>query len=91
MPSHIESVDFLNSIKTFLSLTTASFYGHRNKQGDRGDMPKIHMTWQYFEATGPQGHFFEKKQKTFFRYGLEECVYQISGPYRVWFGHGVDT
>ena len=30
------------------------------KQGNRGDMQKIHMTLQFFESRGPQGHFFEK-------------------------------
>ena len=28
------------------------------KQGNRGDMRKIHVTRQFFEATGPQGNFF---------------------------------
>ena len=31
------------------------------KQGNRRDMRKIHVTRQFFEASGPQGHFFEKK------------------------------
>ena len=43
-------------------------------------MRKIHVKRQFFEASGPQGHFFEKK--TVFKYGLEECEYQISGLYR---------
>ena len=33
---------------------------------DRGDMRKIHVTRQFFEASDPQGHFFRKKQKTRF-------------------------
>ena len=33
-----------------------------------------------------QGHFFEKTKKSVFRYGLGECVYQISGEYRFSFG-----
>ena len=26
-------------------------------------MRKIHVTWHFFEASGPQGHFFEKTKK----------------------------
>ena len=45
-------------------------------------MRKIHVTRQLFEASGPQGNFFEKTNKNpVFRYGLGECVYQISGQY----------
>ena len=50
-------------------------------QGNRGDMPKIHVTRQFFKAGGPQGHFFEKTKIPVFRCSLEECVYQISGLY----------
>ena len=40
--------------------------GSKNvKQGNRGDMRKIHVTRQFFEASGPQGHFFEKTKKPF--------------------------
>ena len=42
-------------------------------------MRKIHVTRQFFEASGPQGHFFEKTINPFFRQGLGECAYQISG------------
>ena len=28
-------------------------------------MRKIHVTWQFFEASGPQGHFFEKTKNPF--------------------------
>ena len=44
-------------------------------------MWKIHVTLQFFDASGPQDHFFEKKTRVF-RYGLAECVYQIPGLYR---------
>ena len=44
-------------------------------------MRKIHVTLQFFEASGPQGNFFEKTKKTVFRYALGECGYQISGLY----------
>ena len=43
-------------------------------------MRKIQVTLQFFEASGPQSNFFKKK--IVFRYGLGECVYQISGRYR---------
>ena len=56
--------------------------GLKPKQGNRGDMQKIHVTKQFSEASDPQGHFFEKR-KTVFLYGLGECVYQISGLYRL--------
>ena len=39
-----------------------------------------------FEASGSHCHFFEK---TVFRYGLGEWVYQISGLYRFSFNQGV--
>ena len=45
-------------------------------------MRKIHVTRQFFEASGRQGPFFGKTKNPVFRYGLEECVYQISGLYR---------
>ena len=45
-------------------------------------MRKIHVTRQFFEASGPRDRFFEKNKKPVFRYGLGECVYQISGLYR---------
>ena len=31
-----------------------------SKQGNRGDMRKIHVTRQFFDASSPQGHSFEK-------------------------------
>ena len=50
-------------------------------------MRKIHVIRQFFEASGPQDHFFEKKnQKLIFRYGLGEGAYQISSLYRFSFG-----
>ena len=42
------------------------------KHYNRGDMRKIHMTWQFFEASDRRRHFF--KQKNVFTYGLGECV-----------------
>ena len=48
-------------------------------------MRKIHVTRQFFEANGPQGHFFEKNKKPVFRYGLGECVGQ-SVSFFVWPG-----
>ena len=35
------------------------------KQGNRENMQKIQVTRQFFEASGPQGHFFEKTKKLF--------------------------
>ena len=38
----------------------AVFFEKKTKQGNGGDIRKIHVTQQFFEARGPQGHFFEK-------------------------------
>ena len=35
------------------------------KQGNRGDMPKIHVTRQFFDTSGPQSHFFKKTKNMF--------------------------
>ena len=35
------------------------------KPGNRGDIPKINVTRQFFEAGGPQGHFFKKTKNSF--------------------------
>ena len=32
----------------------------KSKQGNRGDMRKIHVTPKFFKASGPLGDFFEK-------------------------------
>ena len=41
------------------------------KQGNRGYMRKIHVTRDFLEASGPQGHFFEKTKITFLDMVLE--------------------
>ena len=41
-------------------------------------MRKIHETRQFFEDSGPMGHFFEKTKKLVFRQGLWEYVYEVS-------------
>ena len=48
-------------------------------------MRKIHVTQQFL-----WDRFFQKK-KHVFRYGLGECVYQISGLYRFSFGQDKPT
>ena len=40
----------------------------------------MHVTRQFFKASGPWDRF--SKKKTVYRYGLGECVYQIKGLYR---------
>ena len=42
--------------------------GKRSKRihSNRGDMCKIHVTRQFYEARGRQDDFFEKKQKAHF-------------------------
>ena len=54
-------------------------------------MRKIHVTQQFFKASGLWDRFFQKKKKHIFRYGLGECVYQISGLYRFSFGQDKPT
>ena len=57
---------------------------------DSSHLRKIHGTHQFSEASGPQGHVFEKtNKKTVFRYDLEECAYQISSLNRFSFGQEV--
>ena len=36
------------------------------EQGIRRDLQKIHGTRQFLETSDPHGHFFEKKQETWF-------------------------
>ena len=38
-------------------------------KANRGDMRKIHLTRQFFEASGRHGDFLEKIKKTVFRLG----------------------
>ena len=49
-------------------------------------MQEIYVTRPFFEASGPQGHCFEKPV---FRYGLGECVHQISDLYHFSFDQEV--
>ena len=37
------------------------FEAYNVKKGNLGDMRKIHLTRQFFETSGPQGHVFGKK------------------------------
>ena len=52
-------------------------------------MRKIHATQQFFENSCRHRDFFEKTKKPVCRYGLGECVYQISGLYSLAFGQEV--
>ena len=42
---------------------TENFSGFIILHGNRGDKQKTHVTRQFFKASGPQGHFFEKTKK----------------------------
>ena len=57
-----------------LSLIALLLRDITDKQDNRGDIRKIHVTRQFFRAKGPEGHFFEKRKKCVFRYGLGEIV-----------------
>ena len=54
-------------------------------------MRKIHVTQQFFEASGLHGDLIEKTKKKRFRYGQWEYVCQISGLYRFRFARRRDT
>ena len=47
------------------------------------------MTRQFLRLAALRVTFFEKTKKKHFRYGLGECVYQISGLYRFSFSQEV--
>ena len=50
-------------------------------------MGKMTLDTTVFGGYRPSASLFRKKnEKTVFRYGKVECVYQISGPYRFSFG-----
>ena len=40
-------------------------YPIKEAQGNRGDMRKIQVTRQFFEASDPQGHFYDKTKNAF--------------------------
>ena len=56
------------------------------QQGNRGDMQKIHVTRQHFEASGLQGHFFGKTKKNMFvcvqRYTSVLFLVWLKNPYK---------
>ena len=43
--------------------TSPEAYGDKEKQCNRGDMRKIHVTRQFFEASGPLVTFSKKQKK----------------------------
>ena len=61
--------------------------GNKLKEGNRGDMRKIHVTWQFSRLAARRVTFSKNKKKN--TYGLGVCVYQISGLYRFLFGQKV--
>ena len=54
-------------------------------QGSRGDMRNIHVTRQFFEASGPHGQFFEKTKTPFLDmvYGSTCTKFQICIVFRL--------
>ena len=65
-----------------------------DKQGNRGDMRKIYVTRQFFEASGPQGHFFEKNKITRFleKVNGSRCAkFQVCIVFRLARRHDVNT
>ena len=53
---------FKSSLKNALNPENAE---KTSKQGNRGDMRKIHVTWQFFEASGRHGDLIEKTKNAF--------------------------
>ena len=51
--------------KKFFYEKKFSYDPKKRKQGNRGDMRKIHVTRQLFEASGRHGDFFEKTKDPF--------------------------
>ena len=57
----IDGLDFMPLIKRSVADSTLKI---KLKQGNRGDMRKIHVTRQFFEASGRHGDFFEETKET---------------------------
>ena len=82
-----EKGDFLNTTIGHLRLN-----GGSNKQGNRGVLRKIYVARQFFEASFPQCHFFEKNEKLVFRCGLGKRVPNVrSVSFFVWPGGVTQT
>ena len=47
-------------VNCLVSLKKFNFRRKIDKKGNREDMRKIYVTRQFFEASGPQDHFYEK-------------------------------
>ena len=69
--------------ETKFIFTSSLFYQSLRKEIEKTRQSRKYMEIQnpsdaaVFKASGSQGHFFEKN-KTVFRYGLVDCVYQIN-------------
>ena len=65
MNSFIVTLAERDIIRLTLGQTRKSVERLIPQQGNRVDIRKIHVTRQFFEASGPQGHLFENSKKTF--------------------------
>ena len=75
-------------IKVFKNFQTT--YWKNQQQSNRGDMRKIPVTRQFFEGSGPKGHF--SKKKTFKISSRRVCVPNFrSVSFFVWPGGPVQT
>ena len=65
-------------------------YPMKKKQGNRGYLRKIHVTRQFFEASGPQGIFFQKKPFSDKVYGSMFTKFQVCIVFRLARRHRID-
>ena len=65
--------DVLQIVKTYITEAVMT-----NKEGNRGDMRKIHVTRYICVASGPQSHFFEKTKKKVFTYSQFQYCFSFS-------------
>ena len=71
---------------TIYQLRTLHSNINRVKRGNRGDMRKIHVTREFFEASGRHGDFFEKTKKNPFLdkvYGSMFAKFQVCIVFRL--------
>ena len=68
----MEGYYIINIINAHLSISSSFCLEIPQKQGNLRDMRKIHVTRQFFEASGPQGHYLEKTKNPFIDMGSRE-------------------
>ena len=77
-------IAFMSLLGYVLIKNGCTFFWFYNRARQSGDMRKIHVTGQFFEASGPQGHFFEKTKNPVMVLGsvctkFRVCIFFRSG------------